>query len=334
MKIEEIKSKKTWEEFIARYSSVSLFQSWSWGETVKGIKNMVWRLGIYDGEKLIGIVQVVKVQAKKGSFLHLRHGPILSAWKREYVNFLLDHLKNLAKREHAIFIRMSPLIENVDSNKLLCKSFGFINAPIHELDGGYCWVLDLDKTEEELLVNMRKTTRYLIRQAERQGVTLVKSRKVDDLEDFFLLYEQTAKRHHFVRHTGIEEEFVEFLKDDQIMLFKGFYQKKLLSAALIVFYQNQGIYHHSASIEQRIPVNYLLQWEAIKEAKKQGKAVYNFWGIAPEGRKRHPWRGLSLFKTGFGGRLIEYLHTQDLPLSPLYCTTYMIDWFRKIRKGY
>jgi lipid II:glycine glycyltransferase (peptidoglycan interpeptide bridge formation enzyme) len=107
-----------------------------------------------------------------------------------------------------------------------------------------------------------------------------------------------------------------------------------LSAALIIFYNYQAIYHHSASIEQKIPVNYLLQWEIIKEAKKRGKKIYNMWGICPEDKRRHPWKGLTLFKKGFGGRIVEYLHAQDYPLSSFYCTTYIIECLRKYIKGY
>jgi lipid II:glycine glycyltransferase (peptidoglycan interpeptide bridge formation enzyme) len=81
-------------------------------------------------------------------------------------------------------------------------------------------------------------------------------------------------------------------------------------------------------------VNYLLQWEAIKEAKKRDKSIYNFWGIAPDTKRRHPWQGLSLFKKGFGGRLVEYLHAKDLPLSPLYFATYCYETLRKWKKGY
>ena len=276
----------------------------------------------------------MKVNARKGSFLHIRHGPIFSDWRKDYFEFLLDHLKSLAKKEKAIFIRTSSLIENSDSNKHCLKSFGFTASPIHALDGEYCWVLDLNKSEAELLAGMRKTTRYLIRQADKMGVKIVKSKAVADLNEFLSLYEQTAQRHHFIKHTGIKEEFIEFLKDEQILLFKGYFQNKLLSAALIVFYQNQAVYHHSASIEQKIPVNYLLQWEAVKEAMRRNKTIYNFWGIAPEGKRRHPWSGLSLFKKGFGGRTVEYLHAQDLPVSRLYCATYILEWMRKNWKGY
>jgi lipid II:glycine glycyltransferase (peptidoglycan interpeptide bridge formation enzyme) len=63
-------------------------------------------------------------------------------------------------------------------------------------------------------------------------------------------------------------------------------------------------------------------------------ARYNFWGIAPEGKKNHPWNGLTGFKKGFGGEAHEYLHAQDLPCSPLYILPKTIETIRRIKKGY
>lgn len=346
MYIKEIFDITNWESFISRHSPQSLFQSFNWGEILEKIQNSsvsasresriqnLWRFGIYDDIRLVGIAQVNKVIARKGNFLHIRHGPILSEWKKEYLSFFLHKIKDLADKEKAKFIRISPLIQNTLENRIFIKSLGFINAPIYGMDGEYYWVLELKKTQEELLAGMRKTTRYLIRQAQKLGIEIVKSKDIADIDEFLNLYKQTARRHNFIEHKGIKEEFEILLKDNQILLFKGYYGKRLLSAAIIIFYNHQAIYHHSASIEQKIPVNYLLQWEVIKEAKKRNMNLYNFWGIAPEDKTKHPWQGLTSFKKGFGGEKREYLHTQDLPLSILYCTTYILESFRKIRKGY
>ncbi len=330
MEIKEITDKNIWEKFICENSPQSLFQSWNWGEVIQNL----WRLGVFENGLLVGIAQVHKVIAKRGNFLHLRHGPIFSHWKKGYLDYFIDYLKNLNKAEKTLFMRISPLIENNGENKKLFKGYGFIDSPIHAMDGEYCWILDLGISEEEILSGMRKTTRYLIRQAQKLGVEIVKSKNKDDIVEFLSLYEQTSKRHKFAAHKGIMEEFEQFLYDDQILLFKGYYEKRLISAALIIFYSNQAIYHHSASIEQKIPVNYLLQWEVIKEAKKRKMDFYNMWGIAPVGKIRHPWKGLSIFKQGFGGEIKEYLHAQDFPLSIRYCATYIWEWLRKIKKGY
>lgn len=349
VEIREVTNKEGWEQFIAEHAPQSLFQSWHWGEAIKKIQNplrlrsgpakskiqnSIWRLGVFDADALIGIAQTVKIQAKRGTILHIRHGPILKEWKKEYFQYVLHHLKNLAREQKAVVLRVSPLIENSQSNIKFFKSFGFIDAPIHQMDGEYCWVLDIDKPDEVLLSNMRKTTRYLIRQAEKMGVRIEKSANASDLYEFLALYKTTAQRQKFVPHRGIQEEFEALRKNGQIVLFKGYFEKKLLSGALILFYNNQAIYHHSASIAQKIPVNYLLQWKAIQEAKKRGMNIYNFWGVAPVENNRHPWQGLSHFKKGFGGRLVEYLHVKDLPLSSLYCATYSIEVIRKLWKGY
>lgn len=333
MDIREITDKNKWEKFIADNSPQALFQSWNWGEVIKKTQNF-WRLGIYDGENLVGIAQVSKVLAKRGNFLHIRHGPVFSDWNKYYFDAFFKYLNELAKKEKVIFLRISPLVENSGEFNAFIRKYGFIDAPVHAMDGEFCWLVDLTGSEEEILASMRKTTRYLIRQGQKLQINIVKSKNISDINEFLNLYKKTAKRQHFVEHKGIREEFERFLKDDQILLFMGYYQNKLISCALIIFYNNQAIYHHSASIEQKIPVNYLLQWEVIKEAKKRGMKIYNMWGITPPGKPRHPWKGLTIFKQGFGGKVVEYMHAKDLPLSSLYCATYTIDWLRKLRKGY
>jgi len=59
-----------------------------------------------------------------------------------------------------------------------------------------------------------------------------------------------------------------------------------------------------------------------------------FWGIAPENRPKHPWTGLTLFKTGFGGYKEEYLHCQDLPVTLKYWLNYTVEKMRRIKRGY
>ena len=109
----------------------------------------------------------------------------------------------------------------------------------------------------------------------------------------------------------------------------------MLASAIIMYYGHQGAYHHGASIPTKIPASYLLQWEAIKEAKQRGKKFYNFWGIAPDDAPAsHPFKGITLFKTGFGGQKYELLPCQDLPLSFKYNLTRVIELVRKKKRGF
>jgi len=321
----EITSQITWDAFVLKCAPHALFQSWNWGEVEKKLNHKVWRYGWYDGETLVAAAQVQKVSARRGTFLHVRHGPILKDQKIAVWKMVLEDLKKLAGEQHVWFIRISAQLPP-DREKIF-RTLGFVSAPIHAMDAELCWILDLDRSEDELLQNMRKTTRYEIRRAEKLGVTVDTG-----LKDFFALYTQTSQRHGFVPHSGIREE-LEVFGNNAIVL-NAVFEGKTIASAIILFWGDQAVYHHGASIQSKIPASYLLQWEAIREAKKRGKKLYNFWGIAPEDKINHPWRGITLFKKGFGGRQMEFMHAADYPISPLYVIPKTIENIRKRLKGY
>lgn len=330
-----INDKSLWEKFILAQPWQPFFQSWNWGQVQERVGNSVFRFGMYDKNKLTGICLAVLVNAKRGRYLHLRHGPLLSGFQKQFTPFLAE-IKAQAKDLNADFIRMSPLVEQTNFDINFLKQQGFRNAPIHNMDAENAWVLDLDKSEEEILAGMRKTTRYLVKKAQTLPIIVTKSTDKGDFAKFMRLYETTSKRHHFIPHRGVEEEFDIFCKDKQALLFLAHYKKKILSGAFVIFYGDQAVYHHGASSDEfrDIPTAYLLQWEAIKEAKRQGKKLYNFWGVVPPEKPRHPWQGLTLFKTGFGGRRLNFIHAQDLPLSISYWKTFAIETVWRIRRGY
>lgn len=309
-------------------------QSWNWGEFNKARGEKIWRLGIYDGETLIGVALVIKVRAKRGTFLFVPHGPIQDS-KSKILNVLVQKLKVIAGEENCSFVRVSPIAERSIENAGGFKKLGFGYAPIH-MHPEATWELDIVKSEEEILAGMRKTTRYLIRQAEKSpDIKIERSTNTEDLDRFQKLYEDTIERHHFIGFPQdyLKNEFLAFSPDNQISLFLGKYKGELFSSAIVIFWQGTAFYHHGASLSSKIPVSYLLQWEIIKEAKRRGCKVYNFWGIAPDDKKDHPWRGLTLFKTGFGGYKKEYLKTQDLPIYLSYWLIYIFEKIRKLKRG-
>jgi peptidoglycan pentaglycine glycine transferase (the first glycine) len=334
LRLELISQKQMWEKFLLSYSPESLFQTWQWGEVQEKSGQPIQRYGIYDGKNLIGIAQLTVVRAKRGTFLHVRHGPIWKSQSKAHWREFIRLVKELAKKERAWFVRISPLLSNTTEHMTLMKELGLTPAPIHEVDAERCWVLGLDKTEDELMMEMRKTTRYEIRLAQKSDVTVNVSTNPKDLVHFFKLYEETSKRHGFVAHSSIAEEFEVFGAENKALLFLGYAGRDLIAGTMVLFYGGQAIYHHGASIASKVPVSYLVQWEAIKEAKKRGIKLYNFYGIAPEDKPNHPWRGITLFKKGFGGREINYIHAHDLPTSPLYPIPWAIETIRRKRRGY
>jgi lipid II:glycine glycyltransferase (peptidoglycan interpeptide bridge formation enzyme) len=110
----------------------------------------------------------------------------------------------------------------------------------------------------------------------------------------------------------------------------------VIAGAIIVFWSGQAFYHQAASMGDfaKLSVPYLLQWEAVKEAKRRDCKVYDFWGFTdPEKLPKHPWAGPTLFKMGFGGYKKEYIKTQDFVISKKYWINYIIERFRRIKRG-
>jgi len=77
---------------------------------------------------------------------------------------ILTKIKNIAKTQKANFIRFNSPVKNLISNKNKFKNLGFIDAPMHE-HAEDTHLLDLTKSEEELLQNIKKKDRYYINRA-------------------------------------------------------------------------------------------------------------------------------------------------------------------------
>lgn len=327
-------TKDAWESFVDATCPNAFFQTWDWGETERRTGKTVIRVGFLERKKLVAVAQAVVVSARRGTFLHVRHGPILSFWRPQLAKDVIAGLLDIARMHNAVFIRVSPLLLKTDAHERIFSDIRMVASAIHAMDGEYCWVLPLDQSEEALLAGMRKTTRYEIRRAEKLGVQIRLSADPADISRFLTLYRKTSQRHGFVEHSGIKEEFQVFGESGNALLVSGWYEKQCISAALIIFSHHQAIYHHGASIPSPVPASTLVQWAAIREAKKRGMRVYNFWGIAPEGKGNHPWQGLTLFKKGFGGHDVSYVHAHDLPIHPWYIGIRFLEIVRKIKKGY
>ncbi|OGH72235.1 MAG: hypothetical protein A2921_03470 [Candidatus Magasanikbacteria bacterium RIFCSPLOWO2_01_FULL_43_20b] len=339
--VSEITEKKKWEDFVLSQTHTIFLQSPQYAEFYKKLGEQSWIFGVFDAKKLVGGALAVTVHAKRGSFLFLPYGPIVNEEKNyhEALQALTIHLADFAKKQNLDFLKISPFWENNPSNQNLFKQLKYKNAPMHVLAQN-TWLLDLGPSEDDLLTGMEKTHRYLIRRCLKEGVTVSQTSEPQKLIDFNQLHDLTARRHKFHRFSDeyIQAEYDCFSPRKEAILFKGILPDgRLDSAAVIIFYGNMAAYRHgaSANLDHKLPTSYLVQWEAIKEAKRRGFSWYNFWGIAPpEADKKHPFYGITHFKKGFGGFNLDLLHCQDLPVTKKYYFNWLVETFRSLRRGF
>lgn len=344
MEIREITNKEEWEGFLLQCTEKTFLQSWNWGEFNIRTGGKIWRLGVYNGERLIGVSLVIKVSAKRGTFLFIPHGPVViesapEKDKKEILELILLNLEGVAKEEKANFIRVSPIFLENEENMNIFADLGFRAAPMHASAYEATWKLDLYPSEDELLKNMRKTTRYLIKKAsENADISIEKTAGAEKLGIYHELNKKVAKRQKFVPFSdkSIKTEFEVFSEDKSILFLFGKYKGEIAAGAMVIFWSGIAFYHQAASIGEfsKFSIPYLLQWEAIKEAKKRNCVTYDFWGFTdPEKFPKHPWAGPTLFKMGFGGYDRSFVQTQDFAISWKYWANYMIESLRKFKRG-
>lgn len=335
--VKEITNKAIWEELILSKNEANFLQSWNWGEFHKVLGKTIVRAGFFENKKLAGTMLSVVEPARRGKYLTVPGGPIIDWKNKDLINAFANQIKIIAKENDCVFIRVRPQLKEDDFSKNLFKDLGFKKAPMY-LHAELTSQLDITKSEEELMTQMRKGTRYEIRKAIKENIKITASKDEKEIKKFYDLQIETAKRQKFVpfSYKFLHEQFKVFTENGNALLYKAEFENKLLAQAFVIFYGKETVYHYGASTDEgrRYPGAYLIQWEAIKEAKKRGMIRYNFWGVAPENKQNHRFSGLSLFKRGFGGEDFQYLPAQDLIINkPKYLTNYIIESLRNRLRG-
>jgi len=347
-----IEQKAQWDQFLSRTQPHTFLQTWEWGELQRAYGYEPMRFGLYQSNTLIGIALVVVMRARRGTFLLCPHGPIFDTQTSDIPQALtafLEHCKKVAQEKGCLWARICPLLLADQGYETIFQQQGYRDAPIH-VHPERAWILSLDATEDALLAAMRKNARYGIRKAEKEGVKITSAEGPEAVDQFYGIYLQTVKRQQFTPfpRAHIERELACFQKSNtSARIFFAEYDNTLVSTAFVIFTKWSAFYHHGAATLQhpKVPASHLLQWEIIREARTNGCRYYNFWGLAHDHfltpldhvvrffRRHHPWEGLTLFKTGFGGFEQVYIHAQDYVLDPRYWVSYAIEYARKLKRG-
>ncbi len=342
IEIKKIEDLVEWDQFVASYPFSPMTQATAYGKFYESMGDKFFVIGAYESNQLVGGTLVIVVHAKRGSYFYLPYGPLAKEGSN-YVEVLYacaTYLKNIAKEYGIAFIRSSPFIEKNIDHEHAFRTAGFKKSPIHALAETTC-ILDTTTSEDELRARMNKNHRNLIRRCEKEGVRIKIYSSAEKLKEFHALHSVTAKRHHFVRFSDeyVEKEFQAFEKNKEAVVLYAYLPDGTLDAAAVVYYYGTtAAYRHGASLGQnnKIPTPYLIQWSAIQEAKRRGKQWYNFWGVAPEdAKKNHPFKGITHFKKGFGGEVMNLLECQDLIIDKFkYSPTWIFETFRRIKRGF
>lgn len=247
----------------------------------------------------------------------------------------LDTLSVIGKKENCIFIQLEPNIEKKDGKKYNFKNLIPSSRPLLTK---YTFILDLTKSEEELLENMHPKTRYNIRLAEKKGVKIIEDNSDKAFEEYLRLTKETTQRQKFYAHSeSYHKSMWEVLKaknGEEINeskltehLFKATYNGEVL-VTWIVFVLGDALYYPygaSSSNHREVMASNLMMWEMIKFGKKLGLKKFDMWGaLGPNPDNKDPFYGFHKFKEGYGARHVEFVGSYDYILNKKLYLTYNI----------
>ena len=283
----------------------------------------------------IDVLMIIK-DAKRGRFLEIPNGPLIDWHDPVIVTAVFSEICKIAKDNKCAFVRFRPALADSPENRMILKRLGSIKASFH-LGAEHTVMIDLTRSEDELLSSFRRQTRYEVRRADKLKIKVEDCSKVPNiLEEFHQVQLDTARRQNFIPPTMKELEALRQSFDQDLKIYVAFDEaRQPIAYGLILIDGIEAEYYEAAStpLNRKLPGAYALQWKIICDLKKLGIKRYNLWGIAPEGQTNHRYSGVTTFKTGFSEERFTYVDAQDISIKPLrYKLNRLVEIIRKKRR--
>lgn len=190
------------------------------------------------------------------------------------------------------------------------------------------WV-PIDADEATILSQMKEKGRYNVRLAVRKGVKTRISTDTKDVEVFYKIFEDTAKRDGFkIRSLGYFRSLCTMLFDNKLgELVIAEADGQPLAALIITYYDDIASYLYGASSSQNrnLMAPYAAHFTAMKSAKEHGCKFYDLLQIAPANAPaNHRYAGLTRFKELFGGERVDLIGSWDYVYEPVWYSLFKI----------
>lgn len=273
--------------------------------------------------------------AKRGRYLEIPCGPLIDWKDSKKVKAVFKKIAEIGKKEKCVFVRLRPQLRATTENLKLLEKLGLKKSPMH-LAAEHTVMIDLTRTEEEMLADMRRQTRYEVRRADKMGIIVERGESEELFTEFHEIQVKTARRQGFIPPNlkTLLAEKEAFGSNIWIYVAKTA-EKEPIAYGLIIGNGKEADYYEAAStdLNRKLPGAYALLWRAMRDLKTAGYERFNLWGIAPAGQPNHRYAGVTTFKTGFGGEVIEYVPAHDLVLSKIgYLKDYVVESVRKKKR--
>jgi peptidoglycan pentaglycine glycine transferase (the first glycine) len=273
-----------------------------------------------------------------GKYFYIPRGPIMEVQSpKSKVQSFFKNLIDLAEKENTGWIRVE--LDN-QTLELIKKNIHFpIKKAPHDMQPREVFIMDITKSEEELLAEMKSKTRYNVKLATRNSQLITRQTKQEkDSNEFIRLVKLTADRKGINFHPeSYYRKMLETIPENILKLYVVEYESNIIAANLVVFYGDTAIYLHGATDDKyrNTMAPYLLHWQSILDAKNAGYKFYDFGGVKSydmEHGAGNDWQGITKFKLGFSPntKTTEFSGSHDIILNRLKYNVYI--FIQKIKE--
>ena len=331
--IKDAVSREEWDSFVSSRPEANFLQSWDFYEFHLARDKKVVRKLVFDGTEIIGAYAGVVETARRGTYMAIAGGPLIDFNDKEVVKLVFDDIRTEGNKAGCVFVRVRPQLElSPDSLKLMSK-LGLEKAPMY-LSVEYAGILDLSKTEEEILAGASQGLRRKIRKALKNDIEISASDSDEVISDFCKLEKLHAERQKYVAFSAdfLKKQFEAFRDGREVLIYTARKDGEILAQNFMIFYGPEASYHYGVSSElgTKYSAAPLLHLSAMEEARKRGCIRYNLWGIVGKEETSHRFYGVSEFKRSFGCDEFKYTPAHDMILKP---TKYKLNLaVEKVRK--
>lgn len=207
-------------------------------------------------------------------------------------------LIDLCRQEKCLFIQIETY-DIVDNGQIIIDK-NFKKGYYKKFITPYTAIINLSKTEELILLEMKPKWRYNIKLAEKKEIKVVEVDKtVDNTKIFYdLMMETTSRDGFFGNKLEYYKSFLDIILNSSLLI--AYKDNKPIAAWIFVFDKEVSIYYYWASTNdteyRNLMAPYLLQWTAIKKAKSIWSKYYDFLWIATPWEVNSPLSGVTDFK--------------------------------------
>ncbi len=331
MEVRIITEREQWNSFLMCQSYGHLLQSYEWGELIQYLGGRIYRLGALEDGRLVGAMMVsvasvplpVSIPGQGLKWLYSSRGPTVESSNSRAVAALIEHAHAIARREHAVVLRLEPNIADDDPKMdvwiAVYHALGFRTNPI-AVHGRRSWVLDIRPDNEELFANFRKAWRQDIRIAEHQGVVVREAANDADFDTYYNLLKITSEREGFFIHSKEyqKEMLRQFASKGNAVLYLAELEGEPIAAKMLIRFGSWcwDMFGATSSNNRSLPKTHLLQHHCLQWAKAQGCTYFDFRTIPEILEPSEEMWGVYHFKKGFGGFSRLNMPTQDYVYRP------------------